>query len=281
MSDPTFLGAQHLLILHRPEEALKKLQEGFDANDPWHWWLRGLALLQLDRHGEALHAAQQGLALDAELVELLRLKARVHLDREELREAEIAALAALRLDAEEPELLALYALIVAKAQQMDKADKLIARARQIDPENDSAIRVEAALAMAKGQRDVVLLRSRELLAINPEDAHAHAMVGSILHERGDVEGAAPYLRTAVITDPTDRDYGEIARDNLYLRHWLMWPLRPVRRFGAGAIWLTGIALMFLIRTLFGDRIGLWFALVWIAYCVYSWVIPPLVRRLVR
>jgi tetratricopeptide (TPR) repeat protein len=281
MSDPTFSAAQHLLVLDRPEEALRKLHEHFDVTDPWHWWLRGLALLQLDRHDEALDATHEGLALDAEMIALLRLKARVHLDREELREAETAALAALRLDAEEPEVLALYALIVAKAQQLDKADKLIARARQIDPENDSAIRVEAALAMARGKRDVVLLRSRELLAIDPEDAHAHAMVGSILHDRGDVHNAAPHLRTAVITEPADSDYGEIARDNLYMRHWLMLPLRPVHRFGAGAIWLTGIALVFLTRRFFGDRIGLWFALVWIAYCVYSWVIPPLVRRRLR
>lgn len=277
MTDAPFLAAQHLLILGRAEEALTRIEKDFDVTDPWHWWLRATALLELERHDEALEAVAQGLAIDPESTSLLRVLARAHLERDRLAEAEKAALSALRLDAEDADLLALYALIVAKAKQLDKAEKLIARARRSDPENATALRIEAALALARGRDDVALLRARELLTIDPEDAHAHALAGSVLHQRGDIDDAAPHLRTAVISDPAEHSYGAVARENVYLRHWLMVPLRPVMRFGMVASWLTAMALIFFLP----DPYGGWFAWCWIAYCVYSWVIPPIVRRLVR
>ena len=39
--------ARHLIALGRPAEALTELAKNFDAEDPQHWWLRGLALFFL------------------------------------------------------------------------------------------------------------------------------------------------------------------------------------------------------------------------------------------
>ncbi|HEX6161224.1 MAG TPA: tetratricopeptide repeat protein [Thermoanaerobaculia bacterium] len=277
MSDAPFLAAQQLLIFGRAKEALERIEKDFDVTDPWHWWLRATALVELDRHDEALDAVAEGLGLEPESTMLLRVLARAHLDLDHLAAAEMAVLSALRLDPEDADLLALYALIVAKANQLDKAEKLIARARRSDPENATALRIEAALAIARGKHDLALLRTRELLAIDPEDAHAHALAGSVLHQRGDVDAAAPYLRTAVVNDPGEQGYGEIARHNLYLQHWLMFPLRPIYRFGPAPVWLTGVALIFLLPDPFGN----WFAFFWLFYCIYSWVMPAIVKRIVR
>jgi tetratricopeptide (TPR) repeat protein len=273
--------ARHLIALGRPQDALAELSKSFDAEDPVDWWTRALALFDLDRVDEALDAAASGLAIDPESVLLLDLVARCQVRRGDLVAAEEAALAALRIDAEDADLLALYALIVAKAGQLEKAKKLIAQARRLDPESTSALRVEAAIAASRGDDRETLLRSREILAIDPEDRHAHLLMGGVLHDRGDVADASEHLRTAVVNDPRDADAAAIARENLAWRHPLMWPLRPVHRFGGARVWIAGIALLLLARATKNSTVILTVAIVWVLYCIYSWVVPPLVRRMVR
>lgn len=273
--------ARHLIALGRSQEALAELDKSFDSEDPVHWWTRALALFDLDRVDEALAVAGSGLSIDPESVLLLDVVARCQVRRGDLVAAEEAALAALRVDPEDADLLALYALIVAKAGQLEKARKLIAQARRLDPESTSALRVEAAIAASRGDDRETLLRSREILSIDPEDRHAHLMLGGVLHDRGDVAEASEYLRTAVVNDPRDAVAAEIARENLAWRHPLMWPLRPVQRFGGARVWIAGIVLLLLARATKNSTVMLTVGIAWVLYCVYSWVVPPLVRRMVR
>jgi len=278
MSDATFAAALHLVQMKRPQEALKKLGEAFDPEDPWEWWLRGVALFDLDREAEAAEAVQRGLALDPESTQLLAMLARCRLYLRDLGSAEDAILGALRLDAEDADNLALYAHIVAAAGQFEKAKKLLERARRIDPENEAAMRMQSFLAAARGDDREALLHSRELLAINPEDVHAHRVAGSLLHRRGDVESAAPHLRTAVVIDPFEHGVAELARENRVWRNPFMWPLRPLQRVGIGAMWIAAVTIMFVSRRVAPVSVQLAIAIVWVVYCVYSWVVPPLVRR---
>ena len=281
MSTRAFINARHLMTLSRHGEALEELQKEFDSEDPSHWWLRGLALYGLYRIDDALNAAASGLRIDPENTLLLDLVARCHANRGDLVEAEQAILAALRVDPEDADLLALYALIVAKAGQIDKAKKLVAQARRIEPENASALRLEASIAVARGEDREALLRSQEMLAINPEDSHAHLLAGEVLHDRGDVDEAAEYLRTAVVSNPRDSVAAEIARENLVWRHPLMWPLRPLHRFGPAKVWIAGIVLLFLARSTKNTTLMLVAGLTWLAYVLYSWIMPPIVRRIVK
>jgi tetratricopeptide (TPR) repeat protein len=281
MTSRGFTNAQHLLSLGRVSEALAELDKDFDSEDPMFWWLRALALYYSGGIDDAMAAVRSGLRVDPDSSLLLELLAQCHLSRHDLAAAEEAVLAALRVDAEDADLFALYAQIVAAAGQTEKARKLIAQARRIDPEHAGAVRVEAALAASRFDHHETLLRGRELLSIDPEDSRAHLLTGEVLHNRGDVDDAAEYLRTAVVSDPTDELAAEIARENLIWRHPLMWPLLPAKKFGAAKVWIAGIVVLLLARTMRNNTITLTLACVWIAYCVYSWVVPPIVRRLVR
>lgn len=278
MSDATFAAALQLLQIKRPEEALKKLAEAFDPEDPWEWWLRGVALFDLDREQEAIEAVGHGLAIDPEATELLALLARCRLSLRDLAGAEEAILAALRLDPEDPENLSLYAHIVAADGQFEKARKLLERARMLDPENEAAMRMQSFLAAARGDDREALLHSRELLAINPEDASAHRVAGSLLHRRGDVDNAASHLRTAVVIEPFEHGTAELARENRLWRNPFMWPLRPLQRVGMAQMWIGAVAIMFIARRIAPPGVQLTIAVVWTVLCVYSWVVPPLVRR---
>lgn len=278
MSDATFAAALQLLQMKRPEEALKKLALAFDPEDPWEWWLRGVALFDLDREEDAIEAIGHGLAIDPESTELLALLARCRLSLRDLAGAEEAILAALRIDPEHADNLSLYAHVVAADGQFDKARKLLERARRLDPENEAAMRMQSFLAAARGDEREALLRSRELLAINPEDVTAHRVAGSLLHRRGDVDDAESHLRSAVVIAPFENGTAELARENRLWRNPFMWPLRPLQRVGMAQSWIAAMAILFVARRIAPPGVQLTLAVFWIVLCVYSWVVPPLVRR---
>lgn len=273
--------ARDLLSLHRPQDALHELAKSFDPDDPLDWWLRGLAFYGLDRIDDALRASGNGLQLAPEHPLLLALVARCHSERRDLVAAEQATLAALRVNPEDADLLVLYGWIVAKAGQIDKARKLIAEARRLDPESADAVRLEAAIAAARFDHGETLRRGRELLALDPEDAHAHALTGEVLHIEGDIARAGEHLRTAVVSDPANAVMAEVARENLVWRHPLMWPLRPVHRFGPAWLWIAGMVVLVYTYATGIVPLMLIFGGVWVAYAAYSWVVPPIVRRLVK
>lgn len=270
-----------LLELGRPEEALEMLARDFDVEDPWSWHARAAALLALDRYAEAARAAEDGLAEDPEHPYLLDLLAASRLALEDYAGAEAAILEALRLDAAEPELLTRYAHIVARVGQLDKAEKLVLRALSIDPENAYALGMHALIATARDDRGEALARSRELLRHVPESTTGHYLAGIAHFDEARVDDAADHLRRAVSLNPADEDIAENAREARARAHWLMWPLRPIMRWGGAPIWIGMIVVFLTLQALALDGLLAAVIVLWVVYCVYSWVVPSIVRRLVR
>lgn len=270
-----------LLGAGRAQDALLKLRDGFDAADPWCWFVRAGALLRLDRYDDCIEAAKEGLALDGENVHLLDALAAARTYTSDLAGAEEAILAALRVDAEDADLLTRYASIVARAGQLEKAEKLVARALSIDPENEYALQMHALLANASGDVRETIARSRELLRHAPEHPLGHRLIGASHVERGHVVEADDAFTDAVRLDPSDHETAEAARGVRVLRHWLLWPLRPAMRIGNVPLWLGAVVTMLVLRALQLRTALLWFAAVWVVYCVYSWIAPAAVRWLIR
>lgn len=280
--DTSARDAALLLIgVGRADEAMRKLRDRFDANDSWCWYARAAALLQLGRYDDCIEAAKEGLAVDAEHVHLLDVLAAARMQSANLSGAEEAILAALRLDAEDPDLLTRYAEIVARAGQMEKAEKLVARARAIDPENEYALQMQALLATASGDPRETLARSRELLRHLPENALAQRLIGATHAERGRMADADDAFTRAVILDPGDDGAAEAAREIRMYRHWALWPLRPAMRIGVVPMWITAVAFLLLLRAMELHAAAVWLSVVWVAYCVYTWIAPPIVRWLIR
>jgi tetratricopeptide (TPR) repeat protein len=274
-------SAYVLLQLDRPEEALEALGRDFDAEDPWSWHARAAALLALDRYGDAAKAAEEGLARDPEEAFLFDALASARTGLKDYAGAEEAILAALRLDSEDADYLTRYAHIAARAGQMEKAEKLVLRALSVDPENAFALQMHALLATAQGDRAAMIARSKELLHHLPENALGHRLLGAAHADGGSMDAAADHLRRAVWIDPTDNDGAEAVRDARIQSHWLLWPLRPLMRWGAAPVWIAAVGTMFTLRAMNYQRALSIVLVVWLVYCVYSWVVPPFVRRLAR
>lgn len=274
-------AAMRLLEIGRADEALHKLRDGFDSDDAWCWFVRAAALLQLDRYDDCVEAAKAGLSVDPEHIHLLDVLAAARMGTADLAGAEDAILTALRIDAEDPDLLTRYAHVVARAGQMEKAEKLVARALTIDPENHYALQMDALLATASADSRAIIARSHALLRHSPENPLGHRLLGATHIDEGRFDQASDAFSEAVRLDPSHHETAESAREARLYRHWLLWPLRPALRMGAGPLWIAAVATILLLRNLKLDSAALWFSLAWVVYCLYTWIAPSVVRRLVR
>lgn len=99
--------------------------------------------------------------------------------------------------------------------------------------------------------------------------------------RGDVRTAYVHYRQAAAARPTDASLGEAALDMRVARHPLMRPLYPMHRFGPLQTWLAWLAVSMALRAAGFTTLVLVLTPFWFLYCVYSWVVPPLLRRWLR
>jgi tetratricopeptide (TPR) repeat protein len=281
--DRTLALAEHYLRIDQPERALDALQrvQGDAFEDPRFWLTRARALRGVDRPGEAVAAAERGLALDPENPILLDVLCLAQLERGLLSDARRAIRAALELWPGEPDLLAHAAMVEAKDGQHEEARRLLAEAHAADPEAREVLNARGYAAFVRGDDREAAAEYRRMLEQDPESVAAHYMRGAALARTGEWGTAARHLREAAARAPADRQVADAARRLRALAHPLMRPLRPVARLGRWRIWIGWIVIYTLLRaTGNGILVGV-AAGIWLAFVAYTWLVPPLVRWWVR
>lgn len=275
--------AQALLAAHRPADALTELATlpAAEAIGPAAAKLRCYALIQLGRWAEAGVAARAGLAENGPDPDLLYVVGRAEHDAGHPAEAERALLGGLALAPNDVDLLCAYALLCAGADQPDKAAQLVARALATEPFAPSVFSARIQVAHARGDDKEAQRISREFVAAYPDDPSAHALLGTMSAIRGQVGPAYDGLRQAAAAAPGEQAYAESAMQLRIAKHPLMLPIRPVLRFGPLKTWVAAIVLIYGLRLAGLSALSLLVALVWLVFCVYSWVVPPLLRRWMR
>ncbi len=275
--------AEHYLDMNRPAEALHALDRGGDGSIEREefWSLRSRALLQLDRHGEAVKAAREGLSRHPDSMLLLVRLCDAEAAQGHVSEAERAILQAIHLEPEHPDLIARYALLVAQGGQFDKADKLLEEAARLDPDSRYVAWAGARVSYLRGDDRRALVQGREVLARDADDPYAHALLGASLAARGRTTGASRHFRTAAELDPGDVDITDAARSIAADTHWLMAPLRPLQRFGPVAVWIAAVVTMLVLQSLGFSTLLAIVVPAWLLFCVYSWIVPPMLRWWIR
>jgi Flp pilus assembly protein TadD len=280
---PVLARAGALLEAGRPQEALAELATlpASETVGVVAIRLRCAALRNLDRWPDVAEAARAGLATagpDPDLLgELGRAEHR--LGRPEI--AERALLDGLAMAPNDVDLLCAYADVCASDGQADKAQKLVERAAALAPQAPLVYATRVQVAFARGDDRTAQRIAREFVAAYPENPAAHALLGASSASRGQVGEAYHGFRQAAAAVPTEQVLAESALEMRIARHPLMLPIRPVIRFGALKTWVVAVALMFGLRAAGLAPLAAVVALVWLVYCVYSWVVPPLVRRWMR
>lgn len=277
------LGIQRAMMLvdrGRPQRALEALSDDPDPTTVSWWWLRGVALRQLDRPAEAEDAARAGLALDPEFTPLYDVLAGSLADADKLTAAEQVYRAGLERDPEDTGLLFGYAGILALAGHQELAEQLWQRGAASDPNSVDAHLVRMSLRFFAG--DDAGMKDAALQAL-AEDPHSHTALhglGISLHAHGDFAGAEARAREAVAADPSNPHSAAFARLMIKQNHWLVLPLRPLRRLGFPLALVLFLASSAVLYKLGLPEASLALLGGWLALMIYSWIAPGLVDRAV-
>jgi predicted Zn-dependent protease len=267
----------------RWDMAQQAIQRGF-ALEPDHAGLRYLQAY-VDYHGErnqqALDTLDDLLVDEPEDFDAHLLRARVLRDLGQLGESERALLDLLRANPANAQLLAHYAMTMLRAGQVDKADGLLREAMRLAPEDTLVLTVAALNDMAHG-RPVREGRPLDALVRSEPDAELslRLMAYSLFreHKLGAAEEA---VRALVRLSPGDASNIQLAAAIRYNRHWSMLPLYPIMRWGWGASIAIYVGVFVALRAARGVVPEHWinaFVLLWLAYVIYSWVWPGLLKR---
>ena len=282
-SSPVLARAEALLMAGRPEQALAELAglPAADAIGPAAGRLRCHALMQMDRWPEVVTAARAALAGTGPDPSLLYYLGRAEHECGRPEIAERALLDGLAMAPDDVDLLCAYAHLCAADNQVDKAQKLVERAAALQPHAPVVYAARIQVAYARGDDRAAQRISREFVAAYPENPVAHALFGGTSAARGQVGPAYSGFRQAAAAAPAEADFAESAMDLRIARHPMMLPVRPFMRFGPLKTWVVAVVVIFGLRQAGLTVLSGVAALAWFLLCVYSWVVPPLVRRWMR
>ena len=201
-------------------------------------------------------------------------------ERGEYADAELLLIGLLRDYPESAELYGRYSRLMLRTLHLEKAEQLAHEGLRYDPEDDECLLAEALCETARsGARPNEGLA--KLLQAHPESlSSVHALVVALV-DAGRISEAHRIARSALRGDPANLHLVSLVRELHIQNHWSMKPLWPLQKWGWGAsaaMWLGGIVV---IRGLSqsAPELATPVAFFWLGYCIYSWVWPPLIRRI--
>ena len=284
MSATALEAARRYIEIGRPRQALESLAslDSASADSLDARRLRGFAFYGLEDFDRAAEAARDALEDAPDSIELLYLLSLAEEQRGQLGEAEAAILAALELDPDDVQLLCQYADVLMRAGALDKAERVLGAAAASDPDSMDVLEGRISLAYLRGNDREAKRLSEELLSIDPESVHGQRVLGVFDFNRGRAGSAAERFAEAVRADPTDERYAADAREARRMaRNPLWWPSLFFARVGVVGSWVGAMVIIFGLRSAGLGTASTIAALTWLAICIWSWVVPPILERVGR
>jgi len=233
-----------------------------------------------DENETAEKTVRQVLVSNPEHAPARQLLAFMLVERKEYADAELLLIGLLREYPESAELYGRYSQLMLRTLHLEKAEQLAREGLRYDPEDDECLMATALCETARsGARPNAALQ--KLLAAHPESMSAvHALVVALV-DSGRIDEAHRIAQGAMRADPANEHLVELVRELRIQNHWSMKPLWPLQKWGWGAsvaMWIGGIVM---IRALSktAPELAAPVAFTWLGYCIYSWVWPPLIRRI--
>jgi len=233
-----------------------------------------------DRNKDAEATVRQVLVSDPFHPPARQLLASILTESGEFADAELLLISLLRDFPENPDLYGRYSHLMLRALHLDKAEQLAREGLRYDPENDECLMASALCETARsGARPNQGLE--RLLKSHPESlSSVHALVVALV-DAGRINEAHRIAQGALRGDPANEHLVTLVRELRIQNHWSMKPLWPLQRWGWGAsavMWVGGIVVL---RSLYqhAPQVATPVSFAWLGYCIYSWVWPPLIRRI--
>jgi len=236
-----------------------------------------------DRNGAALVTLQQVLSLAPDHEGARYLLFAVKRDVGALAEAEQVIVGLLHDFPEDASFFGGYGDLMIRAMDLPKARALAEEGLKYDAENAACLVVRTLCDLIEGRIGAASHSLQQLLARSPQSVSTLILLRAALADRGDYRGALRIGQELVRAEPDNAHFVEAVRQLSVVTHWSMLPLWPMQRWGWGAAIGLWVLINVAIRVL-ASRGGEWSGVTmvlsfgFLAYVVYSWVWPPLLRR---
>jgi len=233
-----------------------------------------------DDNASAENTVRQALVVDPEHVPARQLLAALLIEKHEYADAELLLIGLLKDYPEHADLYGRYSRLMLRTLHLEKAEQLAREGLRYDPENAECLLAIALCETARsGARPNVALT--RLLGAHPESlSTVHALVIALV-ESGRIDEAHRIAQGAMRADPANENLVGLVRELRIQNHWTMKPLWPLQKWGWGAsaaMWVGGMLISSALQRAHSPA-TMPFAFFWLAYAVYSWVWPPILRRI--
>ena len=209
------------------------------------------------------------------------LLARLLAERKKFAEAEELWIALLRESPEDPELYASYGELMLQSLNFNKAQRLAEEGLRHEPEDNHCLYVAAMSRLIDGKGLGANQPLATLVTSNPDHVRAGTTLVMALESAGRRSEALRVSQELLRSQPGNPQLLENVRILKAATHWSMLPLYPIQRWGWPAVFGLWAVFAFGLPVVApglppGARLGITYF--WIAYVVYSWVWPPLLRK---
>jgi len=235
----------------------------------------------LNDENEAAEAtARQVLSVAPEHAPARQLLANLLIEREQFADAELLLIGLLRDYPESADLYGRYSRLMLRTLHLDKAEQLAREGLRYDPD---ALECLLAMALCETARGGAQANQglQKLITGHPESmSTVHALVVALV-DGGRIHEAHAIAQQAMRADPANEHLVNMVRELRIQNHWsmkLLWPLQKWGWGGSAAMWVAAIVIMRALQTSAPDAYGP-FVFGWLAYVIYSWVWPSLIRRI--
>lgn len=209
------------------------------------------------------------------------LMAHVYDELDRFTDAEHVYISLLKDYPEDADQYAGYAELMMKTLHIDKASRLAAEALRLDPHNPAGLRASLLASLVKGEKSAVDETLADLMGKHPEAQTTAYSLINVLLEKGDNKAAQRLAREMLAARPDDRYLLDLVKELSTSNHWSLMPMWPMQKFGWGgsvAIWF--VAVIFFNFAPDNSLTNI-IALAFLIYVAYSWIWPPILRKIMR
>lgn len=236
-----------------------------------------------DRSDEALDTVRQVLVTEPANESARLLYFELLLEKARHAEAEQVVIELLRDSPEHAHYYGRYSRLMLNTLNVAKARQLAHEGLKYDPDNAECLAGRTICDFIERPNGAASHGLQQLLVRHPQSIQTLLLVIVALQQRGDIKSARRISRELVLVQPDNASLVNLARELKIASHWSMLPLWPMQRYGWGAsvaLWLLAVFGLKAVRQSNPALAGV-LTVIFLIYVVYSWVWPPLLRRLMR
>jgi tetratricopeptide (TPR) repeat protein len=236
-----------------------------------------------DRPDEALDTVRQVLTSAPENESARLLYFHVLIEKEQSVEAERVIIDLLREFPEHAHYYGRYADLMLRTLNVGKARQLAMEGLKYESEDPDCLSALTVCDFIEGRSGEVSHALQRMLVRHPQSTRTLVLIVIALQERGDQRGAKRVAQELVQANPDNEALVSIARELKVTTHWSLVPLWPMQRWGWAAsfgIWILVIVGSSAIQKINPAWSGI-FVVTVLIYVAYSWIWPPVLRRLMK